>query len=70
LVALAPRPTPQDESLIRAILELDRDIATAIRRGMLAIRDEALTARAGQKALAGYSGDSLARAALAFDLVA
>jgi hypothetical protein len=56
LIAAAPPATLADEPVIRATLELDRDIATAIRERMLAIRDEMLAARKGQKAVAGYGG--------------
>jgi hypothetical protein len=55
LVAAAPPPSEADHPIIRAILELERDIATSIRRRMLAIREEALASRHGQQALAGYS---------------
>jgi Flagellar protein FliT len=55
LIAAAPPATATDEPVIRATLALDRNIATAIRERMLAIRDEMLAARKGQQALAGYA---------------
>ena len=55
LIATAPPASAHDKPIIRAILELDRDIASAFRRRMIEIRDEALTLRNGQQALAGYS---------------
>lgn len=55
LVAAAPTPSLADEALVREILQLDRDLATAMRHRMLAIRDEAMNTRHGQHALAGYS---------------
>jgi hypothetical protein len=61
LIAGAPPAEASDQPLIRAILELDRDIATAIRRRMIAIRDEALALRQGQHALAGYGGTAQRR---------
>ena len=54
LIASAPAASTSDEPTIRAILELDRDIATAFRRQMIAIRDEALGLQRGQHALSGY----------------
>jgi len=54
LIASAPPAAAQDEPLIREVLELDRDIATAIRRRMIELRDEMLSMRQGQQALAGY----------------
>ena len=56
LIAEAPAPGPRDQQHIRSVLELDKDIATAIRYRMLAIRDQALASRQGQQALAGYAG--------------
>ena len=56
LIATAPPAGEADEPLIRAVLELDRDIATAFRRRMLAIRDEALGLQQGQHALKSYGG--------------
>ena len=56
LIATAPPPGQTDEPLIRAVLELDRDIATAFRRRMIALRDEALGLHQGQHALASYGG--------------
>jgi hypothetical protein len=54
LIAAAPPATAADEPVIRATLALDRDIATAMRERMLAIRDEMLAAHRGHQALVGY----------------
>src|SRR5579863_837971 len=54
LIASAPAASANDEPTIRAILDLDREIASAFRRQMIAIRDEALGLRRGQHALASY----------------
>jgi hypothetical protein len=55
LIAAAPPALAADHEVIRAILDLDRDIATAFRRRMIAIRDEVVATRHGQQALAGYA---------------
>jgi hypothetical protein len=56
LIASAPTPSAEDERLIAEVLELEKDISTAIRLRMLAIRDQLLANRHGQQALAGYAG--------------
>jgi hypothetical protein len=43
-----------DEASIRAVLTLDRDLATAIRQRMIAVRHEAAEISHGRTALIGY----------------
>jgi hypothetical protein len=64
LIVSAPRPSADDQKLIPLILELEKDISTAFRLRMLAIRDQVLSNRVGQQALAGYAGDSRSGARL------
>ena len=52
---MAPQPSVSDQSIISEILRLDKEIASAIRQRMLAIRDEAVSMRHGKQALAGYT---------------
>ena len=55
LVAAAPKPTSHEEVLIREILALDKVVAGAIRKRMIAIRNEAVGMHHGKQALAGYA---------------
>ena len=54
LVAAGP-PTPADVPIVEEILRLDRDLSSAIRERMIAIRDEARDGERGKKALDSYS---------------
>lgn len=67
LIRTTPAATPADEPLIRATLDLDRDIATAIRHRMLAIREDLIRVGTGKAALAGYAGKR-GQGARVFDL--
>jgi hypothetical protein len=53
IVAVGP-PTAEDTLVIEEILRLDRDLATAIRKRMIEIRNEALEGQHGRSALNGY----------------
>ena len=61
LLAGAPPPSPLDVPVAEEILKLDRDLATAIRHRMIAIRDEARQGNQGRHALQGYSRTALRR---------
>jgi hypothetical protein len=54
VIARAGAPTTSDVVDIQEIMRLDRDLSTAIRERMLAIRNEALEGQAGRRALHGY----------------
>jgi hypothetical protein len=54
LLANAGAPVGDDYRAIREVLRLDRDLASALRRKMIAIRDEAVGLQHGRTALAGY----------------
>jgi hypothetical protein len=54
LLASAGAPSDADHDAIREVLRLDRDLATALRRRMIAIRNEAVGLQQGRTALAGY----------------
>jgi hypothetical protein len=54
LLASAGAPSGADYHAIREVLRLDRDLATALRRRMIAIRNEAVGLQQGRTALAGY----------------
>jgi hypothetical protein len=61
VLALAGVPDADDLDRIREVLRLDRDLSSAIRERMLAIRAEALDNQRGQRALAGYRPSNTAR---------
>jgi hypothetical protein len=63
----APAPSARDEKLIRDILRLDKDLATAFRRRMIAIREEASGTQRGHAALHGYR-PTLRHTALTLDI--
>ena len=54
VLASAGPPAADDHATIREVLRLDRDLAGALRRRMIAIRDEAVGLQQGRTALAGY----------------
>src|ERR671933_610601 len=54
LLASAGTPVGAAHDAIREVLRLDRDLASALRRGMIAIRNEAVGLQHGRTALAGY----------------
>jgi hypothetical protein len=54
VLASAGPPAADDHATIREVLRLDRDLASALRRRMIAIRDEAVGLQQGRTALAGY----------------
>jgi hypothetical protein len=54
LLARAGVPTPSDVLDIHEIMRIDRDLSSAIRQRMIAIRNEALEGQAGRQALNGY----------------
>jgi hypothetical protein len=54
LLARAGAPTPADQEAVREVLRLDRDLSSAIRERMLAIRQQAVAAQRGRRALDGY----------------
>ena len=54
VLASAGPPSPPDHATIREVLRLDRDLASAMRRRMIAIHDEAVSLQQGRTALAGY----------------
>jgi len=66
LLADAPLPGPADAPLVEEILRLDRDLSSAIRHRMIAIRDEARRDERGKKALDSY-GRHLPRRPMAID---
>ena len=68
LLAGAPVPSRADVPLVEEILRLDRDLSSAIRQRMIAIRDEARDGDRGRKALDGY-GRRLPRRAMAIDRI-
>lgn len=47
--------TDSDHQTIAEVLRLDRDVATAIRKRMLAVRNEAVSLQNGRTALRGYT---------------
>jgi hypothetical protein len=54
VLASAATPVRADYDAIREVLRLDRDLASALRRRMIAIRNEAVGLQQGRTALAGY----------------
>jgi hypothetical protein len=54
LLDAASSPNAQDVEAIKEIMRLDRDLSSAIRERMIAIRQEALEGQAGRRALNGY----------------
>lgn len=66
LLATAPVPGPADVPLVEEILRLDRDLSSAIRHRMIALRDEAREGERGKKALDSY-GRHLPRRPMAID---
>jgi hypothetical protein len=54
LLANAGAPVGGDYDAIREVLRVDRDLASALRRKMIAIRDEAVGLQHGRSALVGY----------------
>ncbi len=54
LLSSASPSCAEDLADIREVMQFDRDLATAIRRRMIDIRNEAQSLRYGQTALAGY----------------
>ncbi len=66
LLAGAAVPTAADVPIVEEILQLDRDLSSAIRLRMIAIRDEAREGERGRKALDGY-GRRLPRRPMAID---
>jgi hypothetical protein len=62
LLAGAPPPSKPEVPLVEEVLKLDRELATAIRYRMIAIRDEARAGQQGRQALQGYSRVALKRA--------
>ncbi len=68
LLVGAPVPGPADVPLVEEILRLDRDLSSAIRHRMIAIRDEARDGERGRKALDSY-GRRLPRRPIAIDRI-
>jgi len=68
LLVGAPVPGPADVPLVEEILRLDRDLSSAIRHRMIAIRDEARDGDRGRKALDGY-GRRLPQRPMAIDRI-
>ena len=66
LLVGAPLPGLADVPLVEEILRLDRDLSSAIRHRMIALRDEARDGERGKKALDGY-GRHLPRRSIAID---
>ncbi len=66
LLARAAVPTAADVPIVEEILRLDRDLSSAIRQRMIAIRDEARDGERGRKALDSY-GRHLPRRPMAVD---
>jgi hypothetical protein len=62
LLADAPPPSQPEVPVVEEILKLDRDLATAIRYRMLAIRDETRQGQHGRQALQGYARVTVRRA--------
>ena len=54
VLARAGAPAPADLDAIREVLRLDRDLSGAIRERMLEIRQQAMEAQRGRRALDGY----------------
>jgi hypothetical protein len=61
LLAGAPPPSKPEVPMVEEVLKLDRELATAIRHRMIAIRDEARQGQHGRAALQGYSRTALHR---------
>jgi hypothetical protein len=61
LLTGAPPPSESEVRVVEQILELDRELASAIRYRMIAIRDEARQGHQGRHALQGYSRTALRR---------
>jgi hypothetical protein len=61
LLAGAPPPTQAEVPVVEKILELDRELASAIRYRMIAIREDARQGHQGRHALQGYSRTALRR---------
>jgi hypothetical protein len=61
-------PTPDEIPLIEEIMQLDRDLSSAIRERMIKIRNEVLDGQQGRRALNSY-GRRLPRQPLAIDRV-
>jgi hypothetical protein len=68
LLASASVPTAADVPIVEEILRLDRDLSSAIRQRMIAIRDEARDGKRGRNALNSY-GRHLPRRPMAIDTV-
>ena len=66
LLAGTALPTVADVPIVEEILRLDRDLSSAIRQRMIAIRDEARDGERGRKALDSY-GRRLPRRPMAID---
>jgi hypothetical protein len=66
LLVGAPVPSPADVPLVEEILRLDRDLSSAIRHRMIALRDEARDGERGKQALNSY-GRHLPRRPMAID---
>src|SRR3954447_18695428 len=66
IIANAPAARAGDADGIREILHLDRELSSAIRERMLAIRAEAARGQQGRVALTGYR-PAMRRTALAID---
>ncbi len=66
LLVRAPVPTPADVPLVEEILRLDRDLSSAIRHRMIALRDDARDGERGRQALDSY-GRHLPRRPMAID---
>lgn len=62
----APVPGPVEVPIVEEILRIDRDLSSAIRHRMIALRDEARDGERGKKALDGY-GRHLPWRAMAID---
>ena len=69
LVDSVGAPSRQEAATLAAIFELEREIATAIRTRMLAVRDEMRGVQHGKRALASY-GSHAASSPKVFDLPA
>ena len=54
LLAKAGVPLPHEVPMAQEIVRLDRQLASAVRERMIAIRNEALDGQHGRQALAGY----------------
>jgi hypothetical protein len=68
LLVNAVAPTPDEVPLVEEIMQLDRDLSSAIREGMIKIRNEVLDGQQGRRALNSY-GRRLPRRPLAIDRV-